>query len=59
MHHYLIECSVISAQGRQIWEVNAESEAEALELHEKGKSAFVDEEIEVHELDKPEIILDD
>ena len=59
MHHYLIECPIISAQGRQTWDVNAESEAEASELHKKGKSAFVDEEIEVLDTDKPKIILDD
>ena len=58
-HHYLIICDVKQARGTETWEVEAESEAAALKLHNEGKSNFIGQEVEVTDLGEPEIILED
>ncbi len=50
-----IVCSVEHASGWQLWEVEAKDAKEALELHKKGKSEFIEEEVEVQSLGEPEI----
>ena len=53
---YLISTEVANAGGSQIWFVDATSEAEALALHNNGKSEFHSDEVEVTALHEPEII---
>lgn len=55
MPKYVIRCPIEAARGHQWWEVEASDPKDALAKHEAGKSDFVDEEVEVTGLGKPEI----
>lgn len=50
MSKYEIHCSIKRATGTQVWEVEANSEQDALARHNRGESELISEEIEVHEL---------
>ncbi len=53
---YTLRTEVLAARGWQTWTVEAESEEEAIRLHDEGMDELEDEEIEVHELGKPKVI---
>ncbi len=56
LKEYNISCDVLAAKGYQIFSVMAESEEDALERFHKGEYAFVDEEIEIMDIGRPEIL---
>ncbi|OPY60580.1 MAG: hypothetical protein A4E57_04416 [Syntrophorhabdaceae bacterium PtaU1.Bin034] len=53
MSKYRIRCDVKTVNGEQSWIVEASSEKEALEKHERGESVFEYEEVEVTGLNDP------
>lgn len=52
---YRIDCGVKSARGWQSFTVEAGSKEEALRKHAEGESEYLDEEVEVTELEKPQV----
>lgn len=56
IQRFLIECDVENSGGSQIFYADAESEAEAIEMHKRGESEFYEDNSEVTGLGLPEII---
>ena len=57
---YLLTFDVIDVHGAQTYSVDANNEAEALEMHKKGLSSFVAEDVEVLRLaDTPDVEVSD
>lgn len=50
---FRVTTSVQSAQGNQVWEVEAKDEAEAKKVFDRGEATFVAEEIEVTSIGEP------
>ena len=48
---YHITIPVDSVNGFQIWQVEANSEEEAIQMFQNGEGEFLDEEVEVESLD--------
>ncbi len=61
MGRFLLYFDIKEARGTQTYAVeDARDKAHALELHNKGKSEFIDENFEITDLNKnPDIVPDD
>ena len=55
MKRYIFVAQATSVYGSQTYYADAETEQEALEIVERGDGVFVDEELEVQDLDKFEL----
>jgi len=55
MAKYHINTSIKSASGFQTWEIEADSPEQAFELFNSGEGNVVQEEVEITELEKPDI----
>ena len=55
MKRFLIDTSVLNAEGSQTWFVDAETEAEALEKFKEGCGDLYESNVDVTSLDEPEI----
>lgn len=56
MKTYVIETRIKAVHGFQLWEVDAESQEAAKEAFKAGGGRFVDEEVEVTQIEEPTVL---